>query len=117
MELWLYVGDMETQNYFRQAEEQFSTMRQFLQSDASQHLDLSGLEEFLFSDGRTLLRHLLLAHLAERGVGDIGASVQGADGVNRTQKRLRRKTLTTLFGPIEIWRLGYSKPQVSSVFP
>ncbi|MCP4404969.1 MAG: ISKra4 family transposase [bacterium] len=117
MELWLYVGDMETQNYFRQAEEQFSTMRQFLQSDDSQHLDLSGLEEFLFSDGRTLLRHLLLAHLAERGVGDIGASVQGADGVNRTQKRLRRKTLKTLFGPIEIWRLGYSKPQVSSVFP
>ena len=117
MELWSYFGAMETQNYFRQSEEQFSEMRDFLQSDDSKHLDLSGLEEFLFSDGRTLLRHLLLAHLAERGVGDIGASVYGADGVNRTHKRLRSKTLTTLFGPIEIRRLGYSKPHVSSVFP
>ncbi len=108
---------METQNYFRHAEEKFSEMRDFLQSDGSRHLDLSGIEEFLFSDGRTLLRHLLLAHLAERGGGDIGASVYGADGVNRTHKRLRRKSLTTLFGPIEIRRLGYSKPHVCSLFP
>ncbi len=108
---------METQNYFRQSEEKFSEMRIFLQSDDSKRLDLSGIEEFLFSDGRTLLRHLLQAHLAERGVGDVGASVHGADGVNRTHKRLRSKTLKTLFGPIEIRRLGYSKPHVSSVFP
>lgn len=108
---------METQNYFRQPEEKFSEMRDFLQSDDAKSLDLRGIEEFLVSDGRTFLRYLLLAHLSERGVGDIGASVHGADGVNRTHKRLRSKTIKTLFGPIVIRRLGYSKPHVSSVFP
>ncbi len=108
---------MNKHNYFSESEEQFSKMRSFLQSDVAKHLDLSGIEGFLVSDGRTLLRHLLLAHLAERGGGDVGGSLQGADGVTRTHKRLRSKTLKTLFGPIEIRRLGYSKPSVSSLFP
>jgi len=108
---------MNEVNHFSEAEEQFSKMRNFLQGDTAKHRDLSGIEGFLFADGRTLLRHLLQAHLAERGVGDIGASVQGTDGVTRTHKRLRSKTLKTLFGSIEIQRVGYSKPSVSSLFP
>jgi hypothetical protein len=108
---------METQNYFSAAEETFGTMKEFLQSAASQQLDLSGLEERLSSDGRELLRHLLLAHLAERGVGDIGDSVLGSDGILRTHKRLRIRTINTLFGPIPIQRLTYSMPHVSSVCP
>jgi hypothetical protein len=108
---------METQNYFSAAEEQFREMKEFLQSFASHRLDLSGLEDRLSTDGRELLRHLLLAHLAERGVGDIGESVLGADGILRTHKRLRIRTITTLFGPIPIQRLAYSMPHASSVFP
>lgn len=108
---------MNGANHFSEPEEQFSKMRRFLQSDTAKRRDLSGIEGVLFADGRTLLRSLLPAHLAERGVGDVGASVQGTDGVTRTHKRLRRKTLKTLFGSIEIRRLGYSKPSVSSLFP
>jgi hypothetical protein len=108
---------MNGHNYFSEAEEQFSQMRSFLQSETARHLDLSGIEGFLFTDGRTLLRHLLEAHLAERGVGDVGASIQGADGVIRTHKRFRSKILKTLFGPITIRRVGYSKPSASSLFP
>lgn len=108
---------METQNYFSIAEETFGTMKEFLQSPASHQLDLSSLEERLSTDGRELLRHLLLAHLAERGVGDIGDSVLGSDGIRRTHKRLRTRTINTLFGPIAIQRLAYSMPHVSSVCP
>jgi hypothetical protein len=108
---------METQNYFSSAEEKFGDMKEFLQSSASYQLDLSSLEDHLSNDGRELLRQLLLAHLAERGVGDIGASVVGADGITRTHKRVRPRTIHTLFGAITIQRLGYSMPHAPSVFP
>lgn len=108
---------METQNYFSVAEERFDAMRTFLQSPASQQLDLSALEDRLFHDGRELMRQLLIAHIAERGVGDIGARVMGADGIARTHKRLRTRTINTVFGAIPIQRLAYSKPHISSLCP
>ena len=108
---------METYESFSAAEEKFGEMKDFLQSPASQRLDLSGLENRLATDGRELLRQLLLAHVAERGVGDIGASVVGADGLMRTHKRLRTRAINTLFGTIPIRRLAYSMPHASSLFP
>jgi hypothetical protein len=108
---------METPNYFSAAEETFEDMKEFLQSPASRRLDLSGLEDRLSRDGRELLRQLLLAHLADRGVGDIGHSVVGADGITRTHKRERPRTITTLFGKIAIQRMAYSMPEVPSLYP
>ncbi len=113
----IYCVPMNTHHFFSEAEEQFVNMVDFLQSHASKRLDLSGLEAFLTHDGRHLLRRLLLAHLAERGVGDIGESVVGADGITRTHKRLRTKMIKTLFGVITIQRLAYSTRHASSLFP
>lgn len=59
----------------------------------------------------------MIAHLAERGVGDIGVSVVGADGITRAHKRLRPRTIYTLFGAITMQRLAYSKPHAASLFP
>jgi len=108
---------METQQYFRAAEEQFTEMKGFLQSSLSQQLDLSGLEDRLSSDGRELLRQLLLAHIAARQGGDIGPCVVGADGIARTHKRPRTRSVVTLFGAIPIQRVAYAMPHVSSLFP
>lgn len=108
---------MKTQHSFSTAEEKFYVMTDFLASEHSKALDLSGIEEYLFQEGRTLLRHLLCAHLAERGVGDIGPSVVGSDGIKRTHKRPLKRTIKTLFGPLEIIRLAYSKPSFNSLFP
>ncbi|MCP4284227.1 MAG: ISKra4 family transposase [Gammaproteobacteria bacterium] len=108
---------MKKLQYFSAAEEKFGEMRNFLQSSASQRLELSGLEEYLVKEGRELFRQLLAAHIAERGVGDLGASVVGADGVARTYKRRRNRTITTLFGAIVIRRLGYSPRRGTSLFP
>jgi hypothetical protein len=104
---------MNTSHDFSEVEEQFVKMTDFLQSHASNQLDLSGIEAFLAQDGRTLLRHLLNAHVAKRGVGDIGETVLGSDGIMRTHKRLRTKTMKTLFGPIMLSRLAYSTRHVS----
>jgi len=108
---------METHDYFHAAEEQFREMKGFLQSSLSQRLDLSGLEDRLSTDGRELLRQLLLAHIAERQGGDIGPCVVGADGIPRRHKRLRTRSIMTVFGPIPLQRVGYAMPHVSSLFP
>jgi hypothetical protein len=111
------MNAMENHNSFAQSEELFHEMMTFLANKESKRLDLSGIEEFLIEQGRTLCRQLLVAHLAERGVGDVGASVIGADGVKRTHKRLLKRTLLTVFGPLVIRRLAYSKSTISSLFP
>ena len=108
---------METPNSFSQSEEQFYTMMNFLAGEESKHLDLSGLEEFLVQGSRSLCRQLLRDHLAQRGLGDVGACVIGSDGVKRPHKRVLTRTIITLFGPIKIPRLGYSQSLVSSLFP
>jgi hypothetical protein len=108
---------MDTLNDFSAAEAQFEAIRGFLQSPMAHQLDLSGLERRLSTDGRELLRQLLRAHIMARGGGDIGASVVGADGVRRTHKRPKPRTIVTLFGPISIPRLAYTMPHVSSLHP
>ena len=108
---------MDTHHDFSAAEAHFAAMKEFLQRSEAHHLDLSGLEQRLSTDGRELLRQLLLAHITARGGGDIGDSVVGADGVKRTHKRLKPRTILTLFGSITFQRLGYSMPHVASVFP
>ena len=108
---------METQYSFTESEQKFHEMTTFLQSNEAKGLDLSRLEGFLFQEGRDLFRRLLRAHLSERGPGDIGESVVGADGIHRSHKRLRNRTIITVFGPIVIQRIGYSKPYTSSLFP
>jgi hypothetical protein len=108
---------METHHSFSTVEAKFCEMAQFLQSDVSKGLDLSGIETFLFHDGRDLLRHLLLAHLAERGPGDLGMTIMGADKVERRRTRPRSKAIKTMFGKVHITRLAYSAEGVESLFP
>jgi hypothetical protein len=108
---------MDTDRDFSDAEAQFAAMKEFLCGSDAHHLDLSGLEQRISTDGRELLRQLLQAHITTRGGGDIGASVVGADGISRSHKRPISRTIITLFGPITLRRLAYSMPHVSSLFP
>jgi hypothetical protein len=108
---------MERQNPFHVAEKKFSEMIDFLQRDESRMLHLSGIEGYLLHDGRDLLRHMLEAHLADRGDGDIGMSVMGADGITRKRNRLRTIRIKTMFGKVNITRRAYSHEHVVSLFP
>lgn len=92
---------MEYDDFFNCAEEKFFGMTDFLKSREADTLHLSEVEEYLRKEGRELLRHLLTAHLGERGVGDVGAGITGADGIKRTHRRLRTKKIRTLFGETE----------------
>lgn len=92
-------------------------MTDFLKDKQSHNLELSELENYINQDGRELLRRLLIGHLEERGVGDIGLFVIGTDGIKRTHKRVRTRVIKTIFGDIKIKRLGYFARGSSSLFP
>ena len=108
---------MFEKNGFHLAEEKFGEMTEVLKNKQSHNFCLSDLENYLNQDGRELLRRLIIGHLEERGVGDIGFSVIGADGILRTHKRIRIRIVKTIFGEIEVKRLGYSAKHISSLFP
>jgi len=83
----------------------------------SHNLDLNELENYLNPNGRELIRRLLIGHLNSRGLGNVGPVVVGSDGLNRSHKRTRSRIIKTLFGDIEIKRIGYSNRNVHSNFP
>jgi len=108
---------MENNNCFTFAENKFLQMIVFLKDNEADCFTLSEVEEYLQKDGRELLKDLLIGYIEKRGVGDIGPSVTGVDGVKRTHKRLRTKKIKTLFGIIVINRIAYSARGVASLFP
>lgn len=111
------VVGMDTQHDFSAAEAHFDAMKNFLHHPEAHQLDLSGLEQRLSTDGRELLRQLLCAHITARGGGDIGAGVVGMDGVKRTHKRLRPRTIITLFARSQSSGWPTACPMSPACFP
>lgn len=50
-------------------------------------------------------------------MGDIGPALVGQDGVQRPQRRLHRRALESLFGTVQVERLGYSTAGQESLHP
>ena len=70
--------------------------------------------------GRQLQRLLLQAHVQQRGTGDVGPALkvlQASSCSLFTHRRLQRRTLKTIFGPIDIDRIGYSHRGQPSIHP
>jgi hypothetical protein len=77
----------------------------------------SELERELEEKGRELLRSLLQAHLELRSPGEASAPVRDADGEERTAQRLHERDLATVFGKVEVSRLGYGAEGAASLHP
>jgi len=80
-------------------------------------LSHSALEQFLSARGQELLRKLLQAHLDARGPGAAVGPVRGADGIDRDQARVHARGLSTIFGEVQVRRLGYGADGVESLHP
>jgi len=102
---------------FAQAEEQFAALRSHLQSEEAQGMTHSELERELEAKGRELLRSLLQAHLATRSPGEASAPVRDAEGQQRTVRRLHERSLATVFGEVEVSRMGYGAEGAGSLHP
>jgi len=77
----------------------------------------SQAEDLIEAQGREVLRQLLQGWLESRGPGDIGPALVGQDGVQRTQRRLHSRTLESLFGTVQVERLGYGASGQESLHP
>jgi hypothetical protein len=83
-------------------------------------LPLHQIERPQQTKGRAVQRWLLQAHLRRRGHGDVGPALwvrQGNHEVRYPHRRLSTRSLKTVFGPIEIVRMGYSHAGARSIYP
>jgi hypothetical protein len=99
---------------------EFSQLESWLASSSALQLPLHQIESQQQAKGREAQRLLLQAHLQHRGNGDVGPALQlhQQDGeVHYSHRRLGARFLTTVFGPVELVRMGYSRPGAPSIFP
>ena len=99
---------------------EFSLLESWLASPSALQLPLHQIESQQQAKGREVQRLLLQAHLQQRGNGDVGPALQleQADGaVLYSHRRLSTRSLTTVCGTVELVRMGYSRPNASSIFP
>ncbi len=102
---------------FANAENKFFQLTELLSNSHTKKMWLSEVESIVNKEGRELLRRLLQGHADERGLCDMGDVLVGSDGIARTHKRMRDRTIKTLFGTLHIKRIGYSTRGHSSLFP
>jgi hypothetical protein len=102
---------------FAEAREQFRKMEAYLVSKDARRLTHSELERELEQQGRELMRLLFQAHLDVRGPGEAVGPVEGSDGVAREQERLHERGLETVFGDVDVQRVGYGAEGADSLHP
>jgi hypothetical protein len=99
---------------------EFALLQSWLASGSSLQLPLHEIECRQQIKGREVQRLLLQAHLQQRGNGDVGPALylQRQEGeVAYSHRRLGSRSLTTIFGTVELVRMGYSQPGVPGIFP
>jgi len=92
----------------------------WLCSHQVRQLPLHEVESQQFPKGRELQRLLLQAHIQLRGIGDVGPALavqQAGQPALHTLRRVHTRWLKTIFGPIPITRLGYSRRGADSIYP
>ncbi len=104
-------------SFYEGAKMKFSELINNLKNSKAHGMGLSELETLIDKEGRELLRQLLQDHIDSRGNGDLGLSLDGADKINRSHKRIGTRQIKSIFGSIELERLGYGARGTNSLFP
>src|SRR5271169_4009066 len=99
---------------------EFALLQSWLASGSALQLPLHEIESRQQAMGREVQRLLLQAHLQQRGSGDVGPVLYlpHPDGeLIYSHRRLGTRSLTTVFGTVELVRMGYSHPGAPGIFP
>src|SRR5229473_811857 len=102
------------------ARQQFCFLEDWLSAPPTLQLPLHQIERQQELKGRDLQRLLLQTHIQQRGNGDVGPALRVTEQSTTflyTHRRLQRRTLKTIFGPIHIDRIGYGRGGVGSIHP
>jgi hypothetical protein len=102
---------------FAAARAQFEQILQWLSSDSACGLSHSDIEALLRSNGNELLRRLLQGYLDRRSEDEIEGECRGSDGIERTHRRSQVRGLVSLFGEVQVRRIGYGGRKISSLHP
>lgn len=105
------------ENPFDDSVQALETLIDRLRSPESGGLTHGEAEALIELEGREVLRRLYQGYLESRGTGDVGPVLVGADGIRRTRRFHSTRRLESLFGTVEITRLGYRMPEVAALFP
>jgi len=99
---------------------EFASLEAWLASRAALQLPLHQIEAQQQTKGREVQRLLLQAHLQLRGDGDVGSALrvpQAGREVVYTRRRLGARSLKTIFGSVQIHRMGYVRDGAPSIYP
>ena len=102
---------------FAEAERAFAAMETFLESPEADALKHSDLERALEAQGRELIRKLLQAHLDARASARAVEAVRDAAGVTRPAGHVHTRELETIFGTVQVSRVGYGAEGDPSLHP
>ncbi len=104
----------------RQARQQFAHLEEWRSSPHTLQLPLHQIECQQEHKGRELQRLLLQTHIQQRGHGDVGPAlrvIQDGEPTLYSHRRLHTRLLKTIFGPLRITRLSYSREGAASIHP
>jgi len=102
------------------ARQEFSSLEAWLSAPLTLQLPLHQIESQQEFRGRELHRLLLQTHVQQRGNGDVGPALRVTQQFTTslyTHRRLQRRALKTIFGPIHIDRMSYGRNGVGSIHP
>src|SRR6202050_5508962 len=99
---------------------EFALLQSWLASSSTLSLPLHHIESQQADKGREVQRLLLQNHLQQRGAGDVGPALRvqtAAEERIYSRRRLGTRSLTPVFGTVELVRMGYSRAGAPSIFP
>jgi len=89
-----------------------------MESDQTRKKTLSDLERLLWPEMLELGRQIMEEHARLLGPGRVeGGAVTGADGMRRDEPRLHERHVETVFGTIQVPRMGYGSEGSESLHP
>jgi hypothetical protein len=99
------------------AQEYFCELERKLMSEETQRQAIGTVEEEIYAAMMELGRRLVQEHIDSRGPGRVGEAILREDGKRLSHKRVGTRHLETLFGAVEVARVGYSHRGEASIFP
>jgi len=108
--------EVEEQDLFNPMTELFNSLLSNLKGQETNAMTASDLERFIQEQSQSIAREAYQAKLNMIGMLESATQVIGSDGVARQRKKLRQRTIATIFGNVTYQRWGYSAETGSSLF-
>ena len=108
---------VEAYDWFFPATEFFNRLLSSLKDHKSNAMTASELERLIKEQCQNIAREAIQAKFNMIGVLESATVVTDSDGVVRPRKKLRERTVETIFGDVTYQRWGYRAETGSSLFP